>query len=258
MQQIQTLNAEVFKWLNDLPLEKWTMYLDNGHKWGSLTTKVSESYNGVLKKARGLPITAMVRLTVKALIDRFVERSTLANALLEQNKSWPLSVEKRFNENWRKAQAHTGMMNYSTTPAVFEILTFAHNGKGGNVHKNFADAKICSCGKWVNYHIPCSHAIKLCGLCGIEPKTYVSKYYTTKYYKRTYNATFTPVGDEIYWPPVTFSLVANNEYLRTSTNQCTRRRKNEMDIAPARMSRKCSICKETRHTKVRCPRRNPL
>ncbi|KAH0702397.1 hypothetical protein KY290_017687 [Solanum tuberosum] len=148
MQQIQTLNAEVFKWLNDLPLEKWTMYLHNGHKWGSLTINVSESYNGVLKKARGLPITAMVRLTVKALIARFVERSTLANALPEQNKSWPLSVEKRFNENWRKAQAHTGMMNYSTTPAVFEILTFAHNGKGGNVHKNFADAKICSCGKW--------------------------------------------------------------------------------------------------------------
>ncbi|WMV58332.1 hypothetical protein MTR67_051717 [Solanum verrucosum] len=50
--------------------------------------------NGALKKVRGLPVTAMGRLTVKALIDRFVERSTLANALLEQNKSWPLSVEK--------------------------------------------------------------------------------------------------------------------------------------------------------------------
>ncbi|KAK6783266.1 hypothetical protein RDI58_021063 [Solanum bulbocastanum] len=152
MQQIKTLNAEAFKWLNDLLLEKWTMYLDNGHRWGSLTTNVSESYNGVLKKARGLPVTAMIRMTVKALTDRFVEQSTLANALLEQNRSWPLSMEKRFNENWRKAQAHARMMNYITTSVVFEILTFAHNGKEGNAHKTFADAKKCSCGKWVNYH----------------------------------------------------------------------------------------------------------
>ncbi|KAK6791845.1 hypothetical protein RDI58_010926 [Solanum bulbocastanum] len=147
MQQIKTLNAEAYKWLNDLPLEKWTMYLDNGHKWGSLTTNVFESYNGVLKKARGLPITAMVHMTIKALIDRFVERNTFANALLEQNMVWPLSVEKIFNESWRKDQAHTGLMNYSTTSAVFEIFTFAHNDKGGNVHKVYADANKCSCGK---------------------------------------------------------------------------------------------------------------
>ncbi|XP_049370207.1 uncharacterized protein LOC125835114 [Solanum verrucosum] len=180
MQQIKTLNAEAFKWLNDLPLEKWTMYVDNGHRWGSLTTNVSESYNGVLKKARGIPVSAMVRMT---LVNRIIELRELANALLEQNKSWPLSVEKRFNKNWRKAQARIGMMNYSSTSVVFEILTFAHNGEGGNVHKVFADAKKCSCGKWVNYHISFSHVIKFCGLCGIEPKTYVSKYYTTKYYK---------------------------------------------------------------------------
>ncbi|XP_049410736.1 uncharacterized protein LOC125873962 [Solanum stenotomum] len=185
MQQIKTLNAEAFKWLNDLPLEKWTMYVDNGHRWGSLTTNVTESYNGVLKKARGIPVLAMVRMILVASnCTRKCTRShNKANALLEQNKSWPLSVEKRFNKNWRKAQARIGMMNYSTTSVVFEILTFAHNGKGGNVHKVFADAKKCSYGKWVNYHISCSHVIKFCDLCGIEPKTYVSKYYTTKYYK---------------------------------------------------------------------------
>lgn len=56
----------------------------------------------------------MVRMSVNALIDRFVERNTLANALPEQNMSWPLSVKKWFSENWKKSQAHTGMMKYST------------------------------------------------------------------------------------------------------------------------------------------------
>lgn len=83
------------------------------------------TYNGVLKKARGLPVTAMVRMTIKSLIDRFVQRITLADALLAQKVSWPLFVQKKFHEYWKRAQAHTDLMNYSTTTAVFEILTLA-------------------------------------------------------------------------------------------------------------------------------------
>ena len=101
-------------------------------------------------------------------------------------------------------------------------------------------------------------AIKACGVRGIEPKTFVSKYYSTKYYKQTYSGSFTPVGDQGCWPPASFSLVANTEYLRTTGQQSKSRRKNEMDIAPARMSRKCSVCKQTGHTKARCPSRNAL
>ena len=59
------------------------MYKDGGRRWGVMTTNVSESYNDLLKKARGLPVTAMVRMTFKALVDRFVERNNLAIALLQ-------------------------------------------------------------------------------------------------------------------------------------------------------------------------------
>lgn len=103
--------------------------------------------------------------------------------------------------------------------------------------------------------MPCSHAIKFCGLRGIEPKSYVSKFYSAKYYKRTYSETFNLVGDEMYWPPASFNLIANTEYFRTSGTQGRSRLKNDMDIAPARMTRKCSVCKETGHTKARCPTR---
>ncbi|PHT27160.1 hypothetical protein CQW23_33223 [Capsicum baccatum] len=72
------------------------MYKDDGRRWGAMTTNVSESYNGLLKKARGLPVTAMVRMTFKALVDRFVERSNLADALLQNNKPWPPAVENKF------------------------------------------------------------------------------------------------------------------------------------------------------------------
>ncbi|KAM3198891.1 hypothetical protein P3L10_034371 [Capsicum annuum] len=148
------------------------------------------------------------------------------------------------------------MMTYQIGDGVFEILAFAKNGKGGNIHKVSAKGKKCSCGKWRNLHMPCSHAIKFCEIRGIEPKDYVSKYYGTKYYKRTYNETFTLVGQQAYWPPAPFCLIANIESLRISSVDSRTRLKNDMDIASARMARKCSIFKQTGHTKARCPRRN--
>lgn len=38
-------------------------------------------------------------------------------------------------------------MTYNTGDVLFEILTFAHDGKGGNVDKVTAKGKKCSCGK---------------------------------------------------------------------------------------------------------------
>ncbi|XP_049354309.1 uncharacterized protein LOC125818835 [Solanum verrucosum] len=250
MQQIKILSPAAYEWLNELRLKKWIMYNDGGRRWGAMTTNVSESYNGLLKKARGLPVAAMVRMTFKALVDRFIERNNLAITLLQSNMLWPVAIDKKFNDYYQKAQGHTDMMTYNTGDGVFEILTFAHDGKSGNVHKVIAKGKKCSCGKWRNYHMPYSHDIKFCGLRRIEPKSNVSKFYSIKYYKQTYTETFTSVGDEMFWPPTPFNLIATTEYLRTCGMQVRSRLKNDMDIAPARMARKCSVCKETGHTKA--------
>ncbi|PHT93038.1 hypothetical protein T459_00920 [Capsicum annuum] len=73
MEQIKILSPAAYMWLDKFSLDKWTMYKDDGRRWGAMTTNVSESYKGLLKKARGLPVTAMDRMTFKALADRFVE-----------------------------------------------------------------------------------------------------------------------------------------------------------------------------------------
>ncbi|KAM3264055.1 hypothetical protein P3L10_001049 [Capsicum annuum] len=145
------------------------------------------------------------------------------------------------------------MMTYQTGDGVFEILTFAKNDKGEKVHKVSAKGKKCSCGKWRNLHMPCSHAIKFCEIHGIEPKDYIRKYYNTKYYKRRYSGTFTIVGQHAYWSPSPFRLIANIEYLQTSSVDSRTRLKNDMGIVPARVARKCNICKQIGHTKARCP-----
>ncbi|KAM3237413.1 hypothetical protein P3L10_012442 [Capsicum annuum] len=106
MEQIKILSPATYMWLDKFSLDKWTMYKDDGRRWGAMTTNVSESYNGLLKKVRGLPVTAMVCMTFKALIDRFVERSNLADALLQNNNLWPPAVENKFLDYWDRAQSH--------------------------------------------------------------------------------------------------------------------------------------------------------
>ncbi|KAH0703208.1 hypothetical protein KY285_017486 [Solanum tuberosum] len=70
----------------EIPLDKWTISHDGGKRWGVLTTNLSESFNGVLKKARGLPVTAMVRLSLEQTIERYTRRSQIAHQLAEQNE----------------------------------------------------------------------------------------------------------------------------------------------------------------------------
>ena len=55
--------------------------------------------------------------------------------------SWPLAIDKFFNDYYQRAQGHTDMMTYNTGDEVFEIFTFAHDGEGGNVHKVTAKGK---------------------------------------------------------------------------------------------------------------------
>ncbi|KAG5614743.1 hypothetical protein H5410_014567 [Solanum commersonii] len=55
----QEINPKAYVWLMKNDLDKWTLHKDGGRRWGMLTTNSSESFNGLLKSARGLPVTAM-------------------------------------------------------------------------------------------------------------------------------------------------------------------------------------------------------
>ncbi|XP_070012107.1 uncharacterized protein [Nicotiana sylvestris] len=59
------IDPRAYTWLMGHELHMWTLHADGGRRWGALTTNVSESFNGLLKFARGLPVTAMIRMTFK-------------------------------------------------------------------------------------------------------------------------------------------------------------------------------------------------
>ncbi|XP_070041316.1 uncharacterized protein [Nicotiana tomentosiformis] len=59
MESIRQEDERAYHWLMRHELDRWTFHVDGGRRWGTLTTNMSESFNGLLKYARGLPVTAM-------------------------------------------------------------------------------------------------------------------------------------------------------------------------------------------------------
>ena len=60
MNTIGRTNVDARNWLEQIPLEKWILSHDGGRRYEIMTTNMFEVFNGVLKGAHNLPITALV------------------------------------------------------------------------------------------------------------------------------------------------------------------------------------------------------
>ena len=78
--RITKLSADGDKYLTNIPVEKWTLAHDGGHRYREMTTNLSESFNRILKSARNLPITALVELTYYCCVAYFTDWYTKARA----------------------------------------------------------------------------------------------------------------------------------------------------------------------------------
>ena len=69
-------------------LDKWTQSQDCGRRYGTMTTNISECFNGVLKGAHGLPTDAVVEFTWYKLVAYFHDRYKEITYDLSQGKVW--------------------------------------------------------------------------------------------------------------------------------------------------------------------------
>jgi len=63
LELICNVKEAAYRYLKVEAKEKSTLAHNNGRRYEAMTTNLSECFNGVLKGARSLPITAMVRFT---------------------------------------------------------------------------------------------------------------------------------------------------------------------------------------------------
>ncbi|KAK4407750.1 hypothetical protein Sango_0356000 [Sesamum angolense] len=111
------------------------------------------------------------------------------------------------------------------------VVTRRQGRHGMNTHVVKIANRECSCGKWNQFGIPCSHAQKVCGAYNISAASMIKDYYDVMAYNNTYSKHFEPVQSEDYWDDPNFQLVYDptiRTVTRPSRNQTTRIH-NEMD-----------------------------
>ena len=77
-----------YTYLMSEDLDKWTQSYDGGRHYEAMTTNISECFNGVLKGARDLPITAIVEFTWCKLVAYFHNRHKQITSDLSRGKVW--------------------------------------------------------------------------------------------------------------------------------------------------------------------------
>ncbi|KAK4386306.1 hypothetical protein Sango_2501200 [Sesamum angolense] len=206
MEEIKKQDVKAFAYLDQINKEKWTASHDGGWRCGIMTTNMSECINGVLKGARRLPVSALVEITLERIVHYFRVRAIKGQKMLQNNQLWTDFACKMFISWQQKAVEHT-VTKYSHAQQSASVQTRRQNRHGMNTHVVKIANRECSCGKWNQFGIPCSHAQKVCGAYNISAASMVKNHYDLMAYNNTYSKHFEPVQSEDYWDDPNFQLV---------------------------------------------------
>ena len=132
-------------------MEKWTIAHDGGHCNGAMTTNLFESFNGILKSARNLPITALVELTYYRCVAYFADRYTKARTEVTIGELITAYAKKKFNKWEKKKAPKHSVIVFSHEDGLFEVKTPINpksTYRGNHHHEINLRQNTCSCQKW--------------------------------------------------------------------------------------------------------------
>ncbi|KAK8933186.1 hypothetical protein KSP39_PZI015585 [Platanthera zijinensis] len=188
------VDQRAYNWLMARDVEKWTLLYDGGARYGTMTTNASESFNGVLKRARGLPIQELVSTTYYHCIALFLKRGE--DALRWENDAVSRFVPKVMTILGNREAATRNLCRpvqiNRTEFSCYDDKNIANRVLFGE------DQCSCSCHSMVLYHIPCAHMIASLATTRCSHEPLVSDFYTICSYKNTYSGSFHGIPD-ITW-----------------------------------------------------------
>ena len=259
-----------YAYLMSEDLDKWTQSHDGGRRHGAMTTNISECFNGVLKGARGLPISAMVEFTWCKLVAYFHDRHKQITSDLSQGKVWSDYAMKIYNKNEQKIAGHT-LRNFNHEEGVYQVVTSYsdHRGGGGNhSHDVHVFARTYGCGKWQNLKIPCSHAIKVLQGLHLDATSYIDPCYSLNNTIHRYSHNFVVPKSESLWRDVHGPRwVPDSQLLQAKGRPTKSRIRNEMDgvrrergsrredpdLREIQLRQRWRVCHQEGHNRRSCP-----
>ncbi|XP_057755800.1 uncharacterized protein LOC130974983 [Arachis stenosperma] len=119
-QRLRERGEAYTNWLNRIPREQYALAYDGGYRWGHMTTNLVECINSVLKGARNLPITALVKATFYRLNELFTRKRAEAESRITAGHVFSEVVTSKLNAN-QLASSNIQVNCFDRMNEVFEV-----------------------------------------------------------------------------------------------------------------------------------------
>ncbi|XP_057760419.1 uncharacterized protein LOC130980792 [Arachis stenosperma] len=250
-QRLRERGEAYTNWLNRIPREQYALAYDGGYRWGHMTTNLVECINSVLKGARNLPITALVKATFYRLNELFTRKRAEAESRITAGHVFSEVVTSKLNAN-QLASSNIQVNCFDRMNEVFEVREMP----AGTEYAVDLRQQRCDCGEFQVDRIPCRHVFACCANQRLDWRVYVHEVYKMDQVRRVYRARFRPLGNPTMWPVYSGPRFVPNPNMRRVNKGRPRMTRflNEMDTRMLRAPRRCRQCGAEGHSRSRCRR----
>ncbi|XP_072062276.1 uncharacterized protein [Arachis hypogaea] len=249
-QRLQERGEAYMHWCDEIGVDRWVLAFDGGHRWGHMMTNLVECINSVMKGARNLPVTAIVRFTFYRLNELFTRKSAEAHEHVRNGFTYSEFATKRVEESFRRAGSIV-VNRFDRRNEVFEVREMPD----GSIYTINLAQRHCDCGHFQVERLPCRHVLACCANQRLDWQVYVHDVYKMSKICKVYRGEFVPMGDPSTWAPYEGAKVIANWTLRRTIKGRPKstRYLNEMYSRDMRGSRRCTTCGKEGHSRSRCP-----
>ncbi|RDX69614.1 hypothetical protein CR513_51248, partial [Mucuna pruriens] len=212
-------------WIDDISKEKWSlMHDDEECRYGHMITTLLECVNKVLKGARNLPITTLVKCTCGRLVEYFVQRGAKTISELRHGQI--------YNKNLMVAiQKSSRGLHSSCSCKAFNPVT----QRSRQTWTVVLNTRKCECDAFQAFRYPCSHVI-----------AFVDVSYSIKSIINAYFGQWFFIDNN--WPTsISLPVMISGKGLPKSTHI-----RNEMDWRKLQHRKECGYCKHEEHNRFNC------
>ncbi|XP_016185506.1 uncharacterized protein LOC107627166 [Arachis ipaensis] len=194
-QRLRERGEAYTNWLNRIPREQYALAFDGGYRWGHMTTNLMECINSVLKGARNLPITALVKATFYRLNELYTRKRAKAEARINAGHVFTEHVTSKIHAN-QLASGNIQVNYFDRQNEVFEVCEMP----SGVEYTIDLRRQRCDCGEFQVDRIPCRHVFACCANQRLDWQVYVHDVYKMDQVRCVYRARFRPLGNPTTWP----------------------------------------------------------
>ncbi|XP_044489961.1 uncharacterized protein LOC123214249 [Mangifera indica] len=225
MKSLSRLHPEAITYLCEVGYDRWARAYFSSHRYNVMTTNIAESFNALVKHARGLPITMLLEF--------------IRDACTSPVTPW---VEDKIAKRVRKS------LNLEVHPITTERYQVLCSGQ----YDALVDLTehTYTCRKFQLSKIPCMHVIVVAKYMKLTTcLQWVHSYYSTVFYQTVYADAVNPLGDQSKWLHPEEATVIHPPYMhrrRVGRPANKNRRPSQKEVVEQLI---CSRCHQPGHTR---------